>query len=104
MFEIPPGDIQRLKTVVAGVSTPPMKGIMQVHQVTWPMVGPLYTQTLSCFNCLPGVKCDHYHLTKTYIDCLLPPYMPLATTSNVVTPKRKKLRVQDVYTSSEDED
>lgn len=104
MFEIPPGDIQRLKTVVAGVSIPPMKGIMQVHQVTWPMVGPLYTRTLSCFNCLPGVKCDHYHLTKTYIDCLIPHYTPLATTSNVVTPKRKKLRVQDVYTSSEDED
>lgn len=107
IFEIPYADVERLKSVVADLIIPPIKGIMQVHQVTWPMCGPLNTHTLSCFNCLPGAKCQHYHLSQVNLESEIPSSetdYSKPGTSNVVPPKRTKLRVEDVYTSSEDED
>ena len=39
-------------------------GTMSAHQLTWSRSSPLilFFNRLSCFQCLPGSKCHHYHM------------------------------------------
>jgi hypothetical protein len=42
----------------------PFKGTFEVHQLTWARTSPstLFFNRLSCFDCLPGTRCSHFHL------------------------------------------
>jgi hypothetical protein len=55
-------EIEVMKRTPVNAQT--FKGTMNVHQVTWSRENPKLLQFnyLSCFDCPPGSKCQHYHL------------------------------------------
>jgi hypothetical protein len=62
MIVITDKDVENVKEYKINPMT--FKGTNSVHQLTWSRSNPhvLQFNYLSCFDCLPGTKCCHYHL------------------------------------------
>lgn len=91
VVEVPKEKIENYKMLV-----PPkldvIKGIMQVRQIFWNGTS-LYGRKMTCFQCKE--KCSHFHY-RTIENLTKRPVLE-------TQPKKRKLAVSDVYSSSEDE-
>jgi hypothetical protein len=90
LIEVSATDVDKMKKEVANLKIPVIKGIMKSHQITYSR-GEMFANSLSCFDCSLQYSCKHYHLFKVFEE------KPIRSV-------RKKLRVEDVFSSSDEED
>lgn len=93
VVEVSPNAIEEMKKSLPQ-DVLPIKGIMSLRQVCWSKDhGLMDGRRLSCFNCLPNKKCEHFHILKI---------SNLSTHKKTQTQDKQILKVSDVYTSDDD--
>lgn len=101
--------IKHVKTLIPS-KLGQIEGIMSVRQITYSkLTGELHFRRLTCFECPPKLKCKHFHLftlnstgIKTNTKSTKPAKETKTRSNQKKTIGKKKLKVEDLYTSSSD--